>query len=271
MKTIWLNHLCPSVYFQLKRELTARAAGLEFISAKELQRQYPGQSADDTESEDSVSEDDGSDENSHDDESNTDEYDSDEDDTGNDSQEDDNGRESRTNPSKIKNFRNEKIKEMLADPVRKGTEIFLKNLQLKESVASVYFDKISLAIHCERCKGTSEFLASAGRTNMVQCAQCGQTQLATYRPALVHNFSAVLGYLDLDACLPFDLILQNCSTIVSCLNCSKETKLGVSKMESCIYQLSQMFQQTVFSGIDIVIIWRGVGWWTGTSKYIYLN
>jgi hypothetical protein len=122
----------------------------------------------------------------------------------------------------------ERVKEMLAESDRKGTEMSLKAMQLRESAATLYFDKVCLVVQCQRCRHTAEFTISGGRVNVIQCGQCSQTQLCTFRPAMVHQFSPVLGYLDLDACTPFDLVLQNCSFVVACLNCSKETRPGVS-------------------------------------------
>ncbi|KAK7492539.1 hypothetical protein BaRGS_00016205 [Batillaria attramentaria] len=209
---------------QLKRELVAKSAGLEFISAKELQKQYPGQ-GDDSPDEDDYEENETDSENTQTSESgNEEESDSEYDEY--ESEEDDQAEEDRSAANQTKKAKQDKLKAMLADPERKGTEITLKNMQLRESAAAMYFDKIYLAIQCERCKGTSEFLTSGGRVNVVQCGRCGQTQVATFRPALVHHFSSTIGFLDLDACLPFDVILQNCCSVVTCLNCSKETKMG---------------------------------------------
>nr|KAG5703656.1 hypothetical protein BaRGS_002530 [Batillaria attramentaria] len=209
---------------QLKRELVAKSAGLEFISAKELQKQYPGQ-GDDSPDEDDYEENETDSENTQTSESgNEEESDSEYDEY--ESEEDDQAEEDRSGANQTKKAKQDKLKAMLADPERKGTEITLKNMQLRESAAAMYFDKIYLAIQCERCKGTSEFLTSGGRVNVVQCGRCGQTQVATFRPALVHHFSSTIGFLDLDACLPFDVILQNCCSVVTCLNCSKETKMG---------------------------------------------
>ncbi|KAL8577997.1 hypothetical protein ACOMHN_048773 [Nucella lapillus] len=191
---------------QLKRELVAKASGLEFISAKELQKQYPGQGGPSNgggDEDHSDSDDDETESESQDKDTSSDyDEDSDEDGVGDETAEADRSAE------------------------KKGTEVTLKNLQLRDSAATLYFEKVSLLIHCERCKGISEFMASPGRVSVIQCGQCSQTQTATYRPAMAHHFSSVVGYLDLDGCLPFDVILQNCSAVMACMNCSKDTKSG---------------------------------------------
>ena len=207
--------------FQLKRELVAKAAGLEFISAKQLQKQYPGQTLDHSDDAD----------NEEDEETTSGSQEEDTSSTYEDSEEEESGSERNEELEDEENSRRKtrqgKVKALLAEPDRRGTEVSMKNLQLKESTATLYFEKICLSIQCERCKGTSEFIASGGRVNVVQCGQCSQTQMATFRPAMMHQFSAVAGYLDLDGCLPFDVNLQNCSAVISCLHCSKETKPGV--------------------------------------------
>ena len=198
----------------------AKAAGLEFISAKQLQKQYPGQTLDHSDDADNEEDEETTSGSQEEDTSSTYE-DSEEEESGgerNEELEDENSR---------RKSRQDKVKALLAEPDRRGTEVGMKNLQLKESTATLYFEKICLSIQCERCKGTSEFIASGGRVNVVQCGQCSQTQMATFRPAMMHQFSAVAGYLDLDGCLPFDVNLQNCSAVISCLHCSKETKPGV--------------------------------------------
>lgn len=211
---------------QLKRELVAKSAGLEFISAKELQKQYPGRGDDDEEEdEDSDNEDDTENSQSSNTEGEDDSLtDSEYDEEGSEGNDESTENHSECNQARID--KQEKLKAMLADPERKGTEVSLKNMQLRESAASLYFDKICLVIQCDRCKSTAEFLTSGGRVNVVQCGKCGQTQIAKFRPSLGHQFSATIGFLDLDACLPFDVILQNCSTIVTCLSCNKDTKMG---------------------------------------------
>ena len=210
----------------------AKAAGLEFISAKQLQKQYPGQTSNDSDNADSSDEEEEATSGSQDENSDSDDEEDDE-----DCSEEEGPEEVEENAEnevdeigshKSRKPQQDRVKAMLAEPDHRGTEVSLKNLQLRESAATLYFEKICLSIQCERCKGRSEFMASSGRPNMVQCGQCGQTQIATFRPAMAHHFSSVIGYLDLDACLPYDVILQNCVAVVACLHCAKDSKPGVS-------------------------------------------
>ena len=215
---------------QLKRELVAKAAGLEFVSAKQLQKQYPGQTVGDSDNADYDNDDDEETGSESQEEDTSSSYD----DSGDGESGDERNEERDDEENRRRKSRQDKVKALLAEPDRRGTEVSLKNLQLKESAATLYFERICLSIQCERCKGTSEFSASGGRVNMVQCGQCSQTQMATFRPSMMHQFSAVAGYLDLDGCLPFDVNLQNCSAVISCLHCSKETKPGVGCMRDIL-------------------------------------
>lgn len=44
---------------------------------------------------------------------------------------------------------------------------------------------------------------------------------------MLHHYSDVLGYLDLQNAVPADLVLQDCDLIVSCLSCSQESPVQV--------------------------------------------
>lgn len=117
--------------------------------------------------------------------------------------------------------------------VRRGTEIRLKGLEMKENVASLQYGQIKIIVQCGRCKTNTDLETPAGRVNMIQCGKCHNTQLLTFRPSLIHQFSSVLGYLDLDACVPFDMILQDSAFKITCLSCNKDTKVDVRFASIC--------------------------------------
>lgn len=177
---------------QLKRELVARAAGIEIFSPRQLQEKLRLSSSDDqsdVSSEDSHSLDYSSDSDV------TDSEDSDGDVTSD------------------------------LDPQHKGTEVTLRNLQLKDNASDLLFHRLKVVIQCERCRDHSDVTLHQARTVSTQCGRCSQVQSAHFRPALLHQFSSVLGYLDLDGCHAFDLVLQDCQAMVSCMGCSKQTRL----------------------------------------------
>ncbi|KAL3865636.1 hypothetical protein ACJMK2_043007 [Sinanodonta woodiana] len=116
-------------------------------------------------------------------------------------------------------------KGFMADSDRKGTEVALKNLQLLDSAATLLFEKIYIIIQCERCSNKTEFSTPAGRVNLVACVKCNSNMVALFRSALVHQFSSVLGYLELQGCKAFDLVMQESAVKLGCLNCSQEVTL----------------------------------------------
>ncbi|XP_064608357.1 uncharacterized protein LOC135472674 [Liolophura sinensis] len=187
-----------------QRDLAARAAGFEFIPAKpvsersQMEDDIPEPEKDGEDDEETTEEDEG--------EGDTD--------LGTYS-----GSESGEEPDRTASSNN------YADVERKGTEVLLRSLQLKENAATLLLDKLAIIIQCERCKTNTEFKTPGGRLNLIPCAKCYNEQRVLFRPALTHHFSAVVGYLDMANCLPHDLILQDCVGVVSCLNCSRNMKL----------------------------------------------
>ena len=180
----------------MKRDLVAKAAGLEFVTAEELQDQYN--------TKDMSGNDENDDESSDNEDDNDEEYE-----TESQSEEDE-----------------EKTPEI--DPVQRGTEIKLKDLQLKENIATLTATKLNVIVQCDRCKFQTELSTPAERLNSVLCTRCNTEQFVTFRPAMVHQFSSTLGYLDLIDCAAFDIILMDCKFNIGCLGCNKEGQMDVS-------------------------------------------
>lgn len=116
------------------------------------------------------------------------------------------------------------------DPEKKGTEIELRHMQLREKASALMFEKLKLVLQCGRCKHHSDILVSHNRVMSIRCEKCNQNQFVHFRAALIHQFSSVAGYLDLDGCQAFDLIFQDCRVAVTCMNCSKQTRMDVSML-----------------------------------------
>ena len=51
--------------------------------------------------------------------------------------------------------------------------------------------------------------------------------MVAFRPAIVHQFSAILGYFDVKECHAFDLVLSESEFMVGCEKCNKEMKVQV--------------------------------------------
>lgn len=80
-----------------------------------------------------------------------------------------------------------------------------------------------------RCKVTAD-LTLTGRTPCTaQCEKCSASINAAFRPCMLHHYSDVLGYLDLQNAAPADLVLQECELTVGCLSCSQEGPAQVTK------------------------------------------
>ncbi|KAJ8303908.1 hypothetical protein KUTeg_017491 [Tegillarca granosa] len=204
---------------QLKRELVAQASGLQFIPASQLQQKSAG--TDDSADEDSeVDDSDGS--SDHSDLEPVKIY------RKNDSEEDEvytgPERDTENTVEENENLPLEESDNLINDD-KKGTEIRLRELQLKEQASTLTINEIKITLQCSRCKHKFDLMTPAGRVNQMVCSKCSNIEYLIYRPVLAHQFSSVIGYLDVEGCLPFDLLLSECPGRVGCLNCSKETKI----------------------------------------------
>lgn len=71
-------------------------------------------------------------------------------------------------------------------------------------------------------------LTLTGRTACsAQCEKCNAGINAAFRPCMIHHYSDVLGYLDLQNATASDLVLQDCDLTVGCLSCSQEIPVEV--------------------------------------------
>lgn len=178
----------------------AKAAGFEFISAGELKDKYTGTGQESSESSSEEDEEEGEEE---DDKENSD-------------------------PDMVEEPKEvSSEKPGVIDPAKRGTEIKLHHLQLLEGAATLRATKLHQIVQCERCKTRTELTLPPDQLNVIRCAKCNNEQFITYRPNLIHQFTSVLGYLDLKDCVAFDLVLSECVFQVGCLGCSKEMAVQV--------------------------------------------
>uniref|UniRef100_H3B4W6 Nucleoporin NUP42 n=1 Tax=Latimeria chalumnae TaxID=7897 RepID=H3B4W6_LATCH len=131
---------------------------------------------------------------------------------------------------------------------RKGTEIKFIGLRLGEGTATVVAHQITVSLQCNRCKVTADLTMTSKHPYTAQCEKCNVRITAAFRPSMLHQYSAVLGYLDLHGAVPVDLVLQDTQLIVGCLNCSKEAPLqtisyGLNKEANCLYCHSKLSMQ----------------------------
>ncbi|XP_062599150.1 uncharacterized protein LOC134260609 [Saccostrea cucullata] len=219
----WLDRSLESIVTgalkQLKKELEARAAGLQFIPASKLQEKVKSAGSDEDQEENEEEEEEGEDESmmfkgvAY---RKTDEdlvY---------------------TGPQQDVESSEEEEEDLIESAIttdnkpekdeRRGTEIKLRNLTLKDNASTLTCSNIKIIIQCARCKNKMDVNTPSGRPNLVTCLKCSYPQVLTFRSAIMHQFSSVVGYLDLDGCLPFDVILQDCVFKLGCFSCNKEMK-----------------------------------------------
>ncbi|KAL6479199.1 hypothetical protein MHYP_G00126320 [Metynnis hypsauchen] len=150
------------------------------------------------------------------------------------------------------------VENIKSSEPRKGTEVKLLGLRLGEGTATVVAKQITVSLQCSRCKVTADLTLSSRLTTTAQCEKCGAGISAAFRPSILHHYSDVLGYLDLNAAVPMDLVLQECQLIVGCLGCNKEDTVqslfyGQNKETNCYHchsKLSIFVEATRFQYIQ---------------------
>jgi len=113
-----------------------------------------------------------------------------------------------------------------ANTERRGTEMSFKNMQIWYCT-TVMVERLKLVVSCERCKNTTDFTTPPGRVNEVACSRCSGRMLVVFRAVLAHSYSSTFGYLDLDGCTAFDVVLQDCHLSVGCIMCSRDILVKV--------------------------------------------
>ncbi|KAK5598535.1 hypothetical protein CRENBAI_008833 [Crenichthys baileyi] len=141
---------------------------------------------------------------------------------------------------------------------RRGTEIKLMGLRLGENTATVIAQQITVCLQCNRCKVTADLTLSGRTACSAQCEKCNADINAAFRPCMIHHYSDVLGYLDLQNATASDLVLQDCDLTLGCLSCSQEVPVervfyGQTKefnCDNCHSKLSILAESTRFQYIQ---------------------
>ncbi|XP_070542853.1 uncharacterized protein [Ptychodera flava] len=220
----WLDKNLEEIFTEgarkYKMEVMAKAAGFEFIPAEQLkERQTTTHTSDEDRSSDENSgeEDEEANSGEEDEEASSEEGGSgdernDEDDT-NRGEEGETGKRGREAEGRLNKTGGDEAK---------GTEIRMRGLELTGEAATLKCIKVFLNVQCARCKAKCDVKTTGGHVNSITCPRCGNQQLVTYRPRIMHQFSSVMGYLDLQGCVPFDVITFDSDFGVGCLNCSQD-------------------------------------------------
>ena len=204
---------------EYRRELMAAAAGVQFISATSLREQYSAVT------------------DSQDEESQTDGEEEDEDSEDEESDYSDKG-ELPQQPGHIGEMPPESGHDSYhqsATAERKGTEVKLRELQLSENAATLLAKKIKAVVVCGRCKDKTDVTMSSQRPVQVSCAKCSQGMIVAFRSNMAHQFSSVIGYMDVSDCQAFDIVLLDCVFDIGCFNCNKEVTIEVRRISKVQY------------------------------------
>ncbi|XP_072291474.1 uncharacterized protein [Eucyclogobius newberryi] len=105
----------------------------------------------------------------------------------------------------------------------KGTEIQLLGLSLGHNTATVMTQKITVCLRCNRCKMSAELSLSGGALCVAQCEKCSSDIRAGFTPSILHQYSTVLGHLQLHNTTALDLLVNRCLFTVGCLSCSQDS------------------------------------------------
>ncbi|XP_019623791.1 PREDICTED: uncharacterized protein LOC109469677 isoform X2 [Branchiostoma belcheri] len=145
-----------------------------------------------------------------------------------------------------------KTPEVCAAPVKKGTEAKFINLEMSEDVATVYAQQIVVTVQCIRCKSRHDVKTRPQQLHVISCQKCQHQYKAAFRPAVMHQYSPVIGYFDLDGCVPFDLIVVECDFLIGCLQCDKETNFkGVQPGQHRDLRCSHCHQRLRLKGSSV--------------------
>lgn len=147
----------------------------------------------------------------------------------------------------------------------RGTEMRMRNLQLRDAASTLVTVQIKLVIQCTRCHNRMDLKTPPGQVNALPCQKCNQSQLVNFRPVMAHQFSSVIGYLDVEGCTPFDLVMMDCSFKLGCMRCSKETNVkGLSPGQlldvscfSCYQKMKIAADSTRFTEISTSSVDQG--------------
>ena len=115
---------------------------------------------------------------------------------------------------------------MSADTERRGTELAFRNMQIWYCT-TIMVEKLCMTVQCDRCKNKTDFSTPPNRVNSLACGKCNYAQLVVFRPVLAHSYSSTFGYVDLDGCTAFDVVLQNCHLSMGCIMCSRDILVKV--------------------------------------------
>uniref|UniRef100_A0A8C5MAE1 Nucleoporin NUP42 n=1 Tax=Leptobrachium leishanense TaxID=445787 RepID=A0A8C5MAE1_9ANUR len=253
---LWLDRNMERLFTegarQLKRDLDAEKAGIEFVPYQQLQvavqtkSSVAGNHDDGNEQQADLQEDEDSDDDSESWTSCDDDEEDDDDDDEEHTEEDDTQGGMRL------------VEGGTGEIRRKGTEIQFLGLHLAAGVATLQAHRITVSLQCIRCKETADLSMTEKQPCVAQCERCNSRISVTFHSTIMHQYASVLGYVDIQGALPRDLILQDSVFAIGCLGCSQEGPLqnlsyGITKDMNCLNchcKLSVSTEATKFQKVE---------------------
>lgn len=146
----------------------------------------------------------------------------------------------------------------------RGTEIKLSGIELV-NIGVLECSTLNLTVNCSRCKTANDIQGIVagpygrdGKAVGVSCSQCNQTLVVAFRKNLIHSFNHCAGYLDLEGCVPFDMMPS--LFIPTCMNCSESFPQPLKGLQSgfsatvncrvCHIRMTVRIPQCTFEVID---------------------
>ncbi|KNC96053.1 uncharacterized protein SPPG_08647 [Spizellomyces punctatus DAOM BR117] len=105
----------------------------------------------------------------------------------------------------------------------RGTQIRFPDIHLT-SISLLECTSLNIAVRCTRCKTSVDVHNLTTTPRYTPCPQCKTTLGLLYRSEMLHPGSLSIGYIDLDMCIPFDLLPSN--YIATCDSCARPQPNG---------------------------------------------
>ncbi|XP_069621644.1 uncharacterized protein [Ranitomeya imitator] len=252
---LWLDRNLERLYTEgarlLKRDIDVEKAGLKFVPYQQLQAAVTAKSSEKDNAKDEAQHETDLQEDLEEDDSDSwisfDEEDDDDDEDDNDDDLESGTRDGLRS-----------VEGGAAHGPRKGTEIRFLGLKLGVAVGTLTAQVIVVSSECSRCRITADLSLTGKQPCTAQCEKCNSRISGTFLPTMLHQYSPVLGYVDIQGASARDLVLLECTFMVSCLNCSHEEPVkslsyGKTKDLNCAQchsKLSIIIEATRFQKIQ---------------------
>ncbi|TPX64073.1 hypothetical protein SpCBS45565_g06174 [Spizellomyces sp. 'palustris'] len=105
----------------------------------------------------------------------------------------------------------------------RGTQIRFPDIHLT-NISLLECTSLNIAVRCTRCKTSIDVHNLTTTPRYTPCPQCKTTLGLLYRSEMLHPGSLSIGYIDLDMCIPFDVLPSN--YIATCDSCARPQPNG---------------------------------------------